>query len=97
VFEGTEQPAPLQPGAPAYQLGVRPSDIRLGSGPLTGVVDVVESLGHEALVHLSLGPHAVRALTPEPTHWRPGDALALELLKTHPFATQGGVRLQAAS
>jgi multiple sugar transport system ATP-binding protein len=93
VIEGTDQRVPTVPGVPRYQLGVRPSDIVLGRGDLRGVVDVIESLGHEALVHLSLGPHAVRALVPEPATWSPGEAVAFELTKVHRFAPETGARL----
>ncbi|MGC6514906.1 MAG: ABC transporter ATP-binding protein [Myxococcota bacterium] len=80
----------------AFTLGVRPSDITLGEGPLTGTVDVVEHLGHEAVVHLNVGPHQVLALVDEPTTLAAGDAVSLRFDTTHPFDRTSGQRLETA-
>jgi ABC-type sugar transport system ATPase subunit len=62
--QGTEQVV----GHGSCTLGVRPTDLSLaGEGEgIEAVVDVVESLGAEALVHCTVGPHALLAVVKEP-------------------------------
>jgi ABC-type sugar transport system ATPase subunit len=50
--------------APAGSLiGIRPHDLIIGEGSLVGTVDVVETRGHDAVVHLrATGPDAVPIL-----------------------------------
>jgi ABC-type sugar transport system ATPase subunit len=43
----------------AITVGIRPEHLTLGSGSLHGVVEVVESLGHERHVFVDLGGHRV--------------------------------------
>ncbi|TNE88749.1 MAG: ATP-binding cassette domain-containing protein [Deltaproteobacteria bacterium] len=73
------------PGEEAI-VGVRPHDVVLGSGEISATVDVVESLGAEALVHLQLtdGTPMV-AQVPEPASVKPGDAVNLAFAKVHRF------------
>ena len=92
VLSGTEVVLPW--GGPArFQLGVRPPEVRLGSGPVRGTVDVVESLGHEALVHIDVQGHAVVAQVPEPTSARAGDTVSMTFSAVHRFDVESGVRL----
>jgi multiple sugar transport system ATP-binding protein len=78
----------------AFTLGVRPHDVQLGDGPLTARVDVVESLGPDALVHLELAPERrLIAQVPEPCAVRPGDRVPLRFGKVHAFDRSTGVRL----
>jgi ABC-type sugar transport system ATPase subunit len=83
--------------AGAFTLGVRPTDIRVdpaddGDG-LIGTVDVVESLGAEALLHLELGPHTVVAQLPEPNPYTVGDRVRLTPGVVHRFSVEDGTRL----
>jgi ABC-type sugar transport system ATPase subunit len=48
----------LEPGA---VVGVRPHEVRIGTGPHRARVEVVERLGYEAMVHLRLGEEALIA------------------------------------
>ncbi len=54
-FIGTPSMCFLSELEPGVVLGVRPHQVRLGTGPLTAEVDVVEHLGMESFVHLRLG------------------------------------------
>ncbi|MFT7519517.1 MAG: multiple sugar transport system ATP-binding protein [Kiritimatiellia bacterium] len=77
-----------------FILGVRPTDVRLGEGPLQGRVDVVESLGAEALVHLVLSDEVgLVAQVPEPCDLRGGDIVRLSFDVVHRFDLSTGVRL----
>ena len=81
------------PGNGPYTLGVRPTDITLGEGGLLATVDVVESLGADALVHLQLGPHRVTAQVPEPLSVKVGDKTGLRFSTVHRFEVESGSRL----
>ena len=71
------------------QLGVRASDFVVGDGPLEATVDVVESLGATALVHLVLGDHAVVAEVSEPTALDAGEVVRLGARVVHVFGEDG--------
>jgi multiple sugar transport system ATP-binding protein len=86
-------PLPVR-GPDAFQLGVRPVDVHLGEGALQGTVDVIESLGHEAVVHVDLAGHEVLALVPEPCAWRSGDRVSLTLGTVHGFHPETGQRVE---
>jgi ABC-type sugar transport system ATPase subunit len=74
-------------------LGVRPHDVKLGSGPVTARVDVVESLGAEALVHLLCGDdQSLVAQVPEPSPWNSGDEVQLSFERPHLFHAATGQR-----
>lgn len=75
-------------------LGVRPDDIALGSGSMAARVDVIESLGGEALVHLEIerGDSLV-ARVKEPVSVRAGDSVNVELVRVHRFDGETGERL----
>ncbi len=91
-LDGVEGALPVAGDGP-YTLGVRPTDVRLGDGPLTATVDVVESLGAEALVHLRLGPYALIAQVPEPVGHEPGAAVRVGFARVHRFDAETGARL----
>ena len=78
-------------------LGLRPSDVTLGApdpeGPV-GTVDVVESHGAEAMVHVTLGNDVwVLARAAEPVPYGIGDRVGLSLGTVHRFDAETGVRL----
>jgi len=92
VIDGMDAPLPL-PATGPYILGVRPTDIAVGEGPLSATVDVVESLGSEAMLHLDLGGASLVARVDEPTPIRPGDRVDLSLETIHRFDRETGQRL----
>jgi len=51
-------------GATGLLVGVRPEHIRVGSGDLRATVDMIEPLGRDALVHLTVGGSSIRSLVP---------------------------------
>ena len=66
-------------------LGVRPEDLRLGDGPWRGVIDLVENLGAERLIHLKVGDLSfVARAGPEGTFER-GAEVALKPVRVHVF------------
>jgi ABC-type sugar transport system ATPase subunit len=83
-IEGVDVDVPVAADGP-YVLGLRPSDLSLGDGGLPGVVDVIESLGAEALVHVRVGPHDVVVRQEEPCPVRPGDAVSVRVGVAHRF------------
>ena len=76
----------LEPGT---VVGVRPEAIRLGIGPHTAEVEVVERLGHESHVHLRLGGEAVVARVEGAV---PTGRVQLELTRTLRFDLATGLR-----
>ena len=90
-------------GSPAMNLidedgvtiGVRPTDISLV--PVTegraARVDVVESLGAEALLHTEMGDHKIVAQIREPVGAKSGDVVGFRFDNVHRFDPQTGVRL----
>jgi len=92
TLEGVEGALELQ-GEGRFTLGVRPTDFVLGEGPLVGEVDVVESLGAEALLHILLGPYTVVVQAPEPVGVVSGDRVQLGVGVVHRFDIQEGNRL----
>jgi ABC-type sugar transport system ATPase subunit len=54
-FIGTPGMSFLSEIEPGVLLGVRPHQVRLGTGTLDAVVDVVENVGFERFVHLRIG------------------------------------------
>ncbi len=92
-IEGLEGQLPLAAEG-AFTLGVRPTDVLVGEGPLQARVDVVESLGAEALVHLILGEStAIVAQVPEPCGLQAGEVVPIGFGVTHAFDRQTGARL----
>ncbi len=77
-----------------HTLGVRPEDIELGAGPVQARVDVLESLGGEALVHLEMDRgDALVARVKEPAGVTVGETVSLSFRQVHQFDSQSGVRL----
>ena len=74
-------------------LGIRPTDVILGEGPETARVDLIESLGAEALVHLELDGNPFLAMVPEPVAVEAGQEIALGFQKVHRFDRETGERL----
>ncbi len=72
-------------------VGVRPEHLDVEapppSGSLSGNADVVEYLGNEELIHLSVGGHDIVALIGSEHHVKPGDDLTLNISldKVHLF------------
>lgn len=94
VKDGKVTGTDYAPGGPdTYTLGVRPTDLSLADEGLAATVDVVESLGAEALLHCTVGPHAVMASVKEPVPVGPGDQVHLKLDVTHAFDATSGERL----
>jgi len=71
-------------------VGVRPHEVRLGEGPLEGVVRLVEPMGSEAFVHLAVGEDTLvaRVTTPPVV----GDTVAVGLGHTYRFEPSVGAR-----
>ncbi len=80
-------------GPSAFTLGVRPTDLELADSGLPATVDVVESLGAEALLHCTVGPHNVIAVVKEPVPAKAGDAIHLAMGVTHAFDASSGERI----
>lgn len=72
-------------------IGVRPTDVSIGEGPLTGTVDVVEPLGAQSYVHLSVGSDRLVALADVPP--APGSTVGIALTRTLRFDSVTGTRL----
>jgi ABC-type sugar transport system ATPase subunit len=90
-LDGTDVVLPVSGDGP-YRLGLRPTDLRPG-GPLMVTVDLVESLGPEALVHVDLGGRELLVVVPEPCALRPGERVGLHLGAVHRFDRARGQRL----
>jgi multiple sugar transport system ATP-binding protein len=92
-IDGVDAELPIAASG-CYTLGVRPTDVVLGAGPLRGEVVVVESLGAEALVHLDLGGgRKLIAQVPEPCGLGSGDLASIALRRVHRFDRDTGERL----
>lgn len=92
-IEGVDEPIPVPAEGP-YTLGVRPTDIEVGHGPISARVEVVESLGSEAMLHTDLPSGArIVARVEEPTSTRQGDTVRLFLGTVHRFHHESGERL----
>lgn len=75
---------------PTAIIGVRPEDVQLGVGEMRATVELVERLGFESHVHLSLGGERLVARV-EGTP--PTGSVALNFLRTHRFDRTTGLRL----
>jgi multiple sugar transport system ATP-binding protein len=94
LFPGSRGPDGWVPGAEGnVTLGVRPTDVELGTGSLSARVDVIESLGAEAIVHLEMeGGQKLVARVPEPVAAGPGDTVRLSFSRVHVFDLASGQR-----
>ncbi len=75
---------------PGVVCGVRPHDVRLGTGPHEARVEVVERLGHESLVHLRLGASSLVARVEGSP---PSGAVRLAFDRIYRFDPSSGARL----
>ena len=92
-FDGVDGAIP-RPDTPSnFTLGVRPSDVRVGDGDLTATVELIESMGATALIHMNLGVQALRAQIAEPHGLVVGQAVQVSFTTIHPFDTSSGERL----
>ena len=76
-----------------FWLGVRPTDWVIGGDLFSGVVEIVESLGAEALLHIDLGSYNVVVQASEPCGFTAGDTISLGLGCYHLFDRETGERL----
>lgn len=75
-------------------IGIRPTDIEVGDGPLSGTVEVVESLGAEALLHVDLGQgRSLVAQVAEPSGVVQGAQVQLRPRVVHRFDAETGERI----
>jgi ABC-type sugar transport system ATPase subunit len=95
TIEGLEGSLPINQKGP-FTIGIRPTDWVVGTGPLTGIIEVVESLGAEALLHVELGPHTVVVQVKEPSSLAAGDTVQLGVATAHCFHPETGLRLEDA-
>ena len=95
-IDGVEGALPLK-ATGSVRLGVRPTDWRIGEGPLEATIDVIESLGAEALLHVKLGGYEVVVQAPEPVAVVEGDVIRLGAETTHLFHAETGVRLPSTT
>ena len=70
----------------------RPTDVTLGEAQ-DARVDLIESLGAEALVHLELDGKPFLAMVPEPVAVDAGQEIKLGFQKVHRFHRETGERL----
>jgi len=80
-------------GPSTFTLGVRPTDLSLADEGLPATVDVIESMGAEALLHCTVGAASLMAMVKEPVPVAAGDTVHLALGTTHPFDAASGERL----
>ncbi|MBS1301494.1 ABC transporter ATP-binding protein [Loktanella sp. SALINAS62] len=65
-----------QPGPACF--GVRPEHVRIGEGPVSGLVQVVEKTGHENIVIIGLeGGQRLTGRVPAPQSWTIGESVRL--------------------
>ncbi|MEZ6183758.1 MAG: ABC transporter ATP-binding protein [Planctomycetota bacterium] len=95
VVDGVEGPIPHTAQGPV-ELGVRPTDVVVSEdGVWSAKVDVVESMGAEALLHLELGPHKISVMVQEPTPVTSGQTIRLQPQVIHVFDKERGTRIEA--
>ncbi len=92
--EGTDEVVPGVEGT--LTLGVRPTDLALADEGLAATVDVVESLGAEALVHCTIGEHSLMAVVKEPVTLAVGDTVHWAVGVVHRFDATTGERVASA-
>jgi ABC-type sugar transport system ATPase subunit len=94
-FIGSPSMAFLTDLEPGVVLGVRPHQVRIGTGPLTAEVDVVEHLGTESYVHLRLGKE--RLVARVPSGEQPEGTVQVAIDSPLRFDPDSGLRLQVPS
>ncbi len=99
----TKYREPLQSAGPRVLAGFRPEHLDLaemdGAGTVQGTADVVEYLGNEELLHVSVGDRDIVAIVDSSHRVRPGDAVTLRLPvdKLHLFDVETGDALAKTS
>jgi multiple sugar transport system ATP-binding protein len=84
-------------GTGTVLLGIRPEDVRIGSGTsvnrLAGTVSAVESMGREELVHVLAGGSTISVFS-KGASFREGDAVTIDIPMeaAHFFGKDGGER-----
>ena len=92
-IEGVDGLVPVAQDGP-FTLGIRPTDWIAGEGDLTGTVEVIESLGSTALLHVELGSHKVVVQVSEPHTYKADDKIQLSVGTVHCFDRNTGIRLE---
>jgi len=63
-----------------FMLGVRPEDVKLGSGgTLTGAVALIEPLGVETMIHIKTGEQMLTSIIPGMSHHKLGDNVTFDI------------------
>jgi multiple sugar transport system ATP-binding protein len=87
-------PASVAQAGGDVTLGARPEEITLSTTELpdapVGEVLVVEPLGHETIVHVTVGREIVRVRVSGDSAWQPGQRVWLRIARTLVFETAGG-------
>lgn len=81
-------------------LGIRPEHVSIGTGPISGIIQVVEKTGHENIVIIGLdGGQRLTGRVPAPQSWSIGETVQISLdgENAHIFAAGPyGTRLNVA-
>ena len=72
-------------------IGVRPEDVRPGSGPYTGEVVLVEPLGVETVLHIKTNGHTLLSVIAGVSPWRLHESVSFDLAQNrlHLFSLEG--------
>ncbi|MFI9508024.1 ABC transporter ATP-binding protein [Nocardia sp. NPDC052566] len=83
-------------GDTAVVAGIRPEHLRIGAGGIRGRVSMVENLGSEELVHVTVGAQRLCARAPRPAGVAVGADIALDVDpdRIHLFHPGSGLRLR---
>jgi multiple sugar transport system ATP-binding protein len=85
-------PAPASANAPQELLvGVRPEDVKPGSGEYNGTIALTEPLGVETILHIRAGDQTLLSIVPGTSTFRVGEAVPFTLAKErlHYFSPEG--------
>lgn len=81
------------PGQGPCTVGIRPSDVVLGEGPMEARIDLVEPLGDEAVVHLAVGTLMLVARSTQKRTFEAGSMMRFGWETVHRFDATSGKRL----
>ncbi|MES2639658.1 MAG: ABC transporter ATP-binding protein [Myxococcota bacterium] len=70
-------------------IGVRPNDVKIGEGPHEALVEVVEKLGFESMVHLRIGEEVLVARVEGPV---PSGKVRVAFVRAYRFDRKTGAR-----
>jgi ABC-type sugar transport system ATPase subunit len=93
VLDGVGVAVPVPASGP-YTLGLRPTDLCLAEEGVPGEVDVIESLGAEAVIHVRVGALDLQVSAEEPVPVRTGDPVHVRVGTFHRFSRDTGKRLE---